>query len=117
MEGGTMVQVLHGSATTTEAIRRAIRNSEESLRALSARYGINQKTVAKWRKRTSITDLPTGPKDAKSGLLPTFTGKFANVQYRTLLPRSGSPIITVVEVARAGPHSNTRFQAFAKKQE
>ena len=64
-----MGQVLHGSATTTEAIRRAIQNSEESLRALSARYGINQKTVAKWRKRTSVADLPTGPKDAKSTVL------------------------------------------------
>lgn len=48
-----MGQVLHGSATTTEAIRRAIQNSEESLRALSARYGINQKTVAKWRSACS----------------------------------------------------------------
>jgi hypothetical protein len=55
-----MGQVLHGSATTTEAIRRAIQNSEESLRALSKRYGINQKTVAKWKKRTSLADLPTG---------------------------------------------------------
>lgn len=64
-----MGQILHGSATTTEAIRRAIQNSEESLRALSARYGINQKTVAKWRKRTSVADLPTGPKDAKSTVL------------------------------------------------
>ena len=52
-----MGQVLHGSATTTEAIRRAIQNSEESLRALSARYGINQKTVAKWRKRASVLAL------------------------------------------------------------
>jgi DNA-binding transcriptional regulator YiaG len=56
-----MGQVLHGSATTTEAVRRAIQNSQESLRALSARYGINQKTVEKWKKRTSVTDLPTGP--------------------------------------------------------
>ena len=37
-----MGQVLHGSATTTEAVRRAIQNSQESLRALSKRYGINQ---------------------------------------------------------------------------
>jgi hypothetical protein len=56
-----MGQVLHSSATTPEAVRRAIQNSEESLRALSARYGINQKTVAKWKKRTSVADLPTGP--------------------------------------------------------
>ena len=64
-----MGQILHGSATTTEAIRRAIQNSKESLRALSKRYGINQKTVAKWRKRTSVTDLPTGPKEPKSTVL------------------------------------------------
>ncbi|MGV1833045.1 IS481 family transposase, partial [Agrobacterium vitis] len=36
-----MGRVLHGRATTTEAIRRAIQNSQESLRALSKRYGIN----------------------------------------------------------------------------
>jgi hypothetical protein len=40
-----MGQVLHGCATTTEAVRRAIQNSQESLRALAKRYGINQKTV------------------------------------------------------------------------
>ena len=54
-----MGQVLHGCATTTEAIRRAIQNSQESLRALAKRYGINQKTVAKWRERETVTDLPT----------------------------------------------------------
>jgi transposase-like protein len=46
-----MGQILHGSATTTEVVRRAIQDGEESLRALSVRYGVNQKTVAKWRKR------------------------------------------------------------------
>jgi transposase-like protein len=60
---------LHRSATTTEAIRRAIQHSQASLRALAKRYGINQKTVAKWKKRTSVADLPTGPKQAKSTIL------------------------------------------------
>ena len=64
-----MGQVLHGSATTTEAVRRAIQHSQESLRALSKRYGINQKTVAKWKKRGSVSDLPTGPKEPKSTVL------------------------------------------------
>ena len=64
-----MGQVLHGSATTTEAIRRAIQNSQESLRTLAKRYGINQKTVQKWRARSSVTDLPTGPKERKSTVL------------------------------------------------
>ena len=42
-----MGQILQGSATTTEAIRRAIQNSDASLRALSARYGseADQKTI------------------------------------------------------------------------
>lgn len=64
-----MGQVLHGSAPTTEAIRRAIQNSQESLRALSKRYGINRTTVAKWKKRTSTADLPTGPREAHSTVL------------------------------------------------
>src|SRR5216683_2412927 len=46
-------QVLHGSATTTEAIRRAIQHSQASRRALAKRHGINPKTVAKWKKRPS----------------------------------------------------------------
>src|SRR5215468_9957000 len=66
MEGSTMGQVLHGSATTTEAVRRAIQHSQESLRTLARRYGINPKTVAKWKKRGSVADLPTGPKEPKS---------------------------------------------------
>lgn len=61
-----MGQVLHGCATTTEAVRRAIQHSQESLRALSQRYGINQKTAAKWKKRAWVTDLPTGPREPKS---------------------------------------------------
>ena len=66
-----MGQVLHGSARTTEAIRRAIQHSQASLRALAKRHGINQKTVAKWKRRTSVADMPTGPKTASSTVLTT----------------------------------------------
>jgi hypothetical protein len=69
-----MGQVLHGSATMTErsveeAVRRAIQHSQASLRALAKRYGINQKTVAKWKGRTSVADVPTGPKEPRSTVL------------------------------------------------
>src|SRR5687768_8373830 len=69
MEGCAMGQVLHGSATTTEAIRRAIQHSQESLRTLSKRFGINPKTVAKWRKRETVADRPTGPREPRSTVL------------------------------------------------
>ena len=64
-----MGQVLHGSATTTEAIHRAIQHSQESLRTLAQRYGVNPKTVAKWKKRRTVRVLPTGPKVPKSTVL------------------------------------------------
>src|SRR5918997_79188 len=71
MEGCAMGQVLHGSARTTAAVRRAIQHSQESLRSLARRHGINPKTVAKWKKRTSAADQPTGPKAPHSTVLST----------------------------------------------
>jgi transposase-like protein len=64
-----MGQVLHGSATTTEAVRRAIQHSQESIRALARRYGVNPKTIAKWKARKSVADLRTGPKEPRSTVL------------------------------------------------
>ena len=55
-----------GGALDQVRNRLAIQHSEESPRVLAKRYGINQKTVAKWRKRTAVKDLSTGPKDAHS---------------------------------------------------
>ena len=39
------------------------------LRDLAKRYGINQKTVAKWKQRSSTADLPTGPREPRSTVL------------------------------------------------
>jgi hypothetical protein len=82
-----MGQVLPGSARTTAAVRRAIQHSQESLRVLAKRYGINQKTVAKWKKRCSTADLPTGPKEPQSTVL-TLQDEAIIVAFRrhTLLP-------------------------------
>jgi transposase-like protein len=82
-----MGQLLHGCATTTEATRRAIQNSQESLRVLAIRYGINPKTVAKWKKREVATDSPMGPKLVKSTVL-TVEEEAIIVAFRkhTLLP-------------------------------
>jgi hypothetical protein len=58
----TMGKGLHGCATTTLEVRRAIQVSQESLRALAKRYGITQNTVVKWKKRDFVADIPPGPK-------------------------------------------------------
>src|SRR4051812_20503960 len=85
-----MGQVLHGSARTTEAVRRAIQQSQESLRTLAKRHGINPKTVAKWRKRNSVADRPTGPKQVRSTVLSA-EEEASVVAFRrhTLLPLDG----------------------------
>ncbi len=82
-----MGQVLHGSATTTEAVRRAIQRSEESVRALARRHGISPTTVQKWRKRVSVSDAPMGPKAIHSTVL-TIEEEAMVVAFRrhTLLP-------------------------------
>ncbi|MCJ2066182.1 IS481 family transposase, partial [Methylobacterium sp. J-088] len=61
--------VRSGSATTTGEVSRAVQHSKASLRTLSKRYGINQKSVAKWKKRTSVADQRTTPKDTHSTVL------------------------------------------------
>lgn len=64
-----MGQVLHRRATTAEAVRRALQHSQESMRALARRHGINPKTVAKWKKRESTADRRTGPTVPRSTVL------------------------------------------------
>jgi transposase InsO family protein len=82
-----MGQVLHGSATTTHAIRAAIQRSKATAKALAERHGINPKTVAKWKKRAFVDDAPMGPKDPRSTVL-TVEDEAIAVAFRrhTLLP-------------------------------
>ncbi len=64
-----MGQVLHESATTTEAVRRTIQLGQDSVRALARRYGVSPTTVQKWRGRKTTTDARMGPKEARSTVL------------------------------------------------
>ena len=50
-----MGQILHGSARTTAAVRRAIQHSQESLRVLAKRHGINQAMKVRKGQKYVIT--------------------------------------------------------------
>lgn len=82
-----MGQILHGSVTTTAPLRRTIQHSQESLKQMASRYHINIKTVAKWRKRTTVKDAPMGPRRPHSTVL-TMEQEAMIVAFRrqTLLP-------------------------------
>ena len=82
-----MGQVLHGSARTTEAVRRAIQLRQESVRALARRFGVSPTTVQKWRKRTTTADAPMGPKEVRSTVLtPEEEAIIVAFRRHTLLP-------------------------------
>jgi transposase-like protein len=69
MDGSTIGQIRHGSATTTHAFTAAIKRSQTSLASLSRELGINLKTVAKWRKRANVEHMKTEPTDPRSTVL------------------------------------------------
>ena len=82
-----MGQILHGSATTTHAVRAAIQRSKAPLKELAAQYGLNHKTVAKWRKRAFVNDVPMGPKAPRSTVLsPEEEAIVVAFRKHTLLP-------------------------------
>lgn len=82
-----MGQVLHSCATTTHAVRKAIQRSQASVAELAEQYGVNQKTVRKWRSRASVEDAPMGPRTVRSASLSA-AEEAACVAFRkhTLLP-------------------------------
>lgn len=54
---------------TSAEIRKAIQQSDDSVRSLARRYGIDPKTVVRWRRRDSVDDLKAGrPRSSASGL-------------------------------------------------
>jgi transposase InsO family protein len=82
-----MAPGLHGSARTTPRVRAELQRAQAPTRGLAARYGLNPKTVAKWRRRTTTADQPMGPARPRSTVL-TEAEEAIVVEFRrrTLLP-------------------------------
>jgi len=93
-----MGQVRHGSATTTHAVRAAIQRSQTSLAQLSKELGSNAKTVAKWRKRQTVEDLKTGPKEPRSTVL-TEAEEATIVAFRRHREYASVPALTLTDPA------------------
>jgi transposase InsO family protein len=82
-----MAAGLHGSARTTPRVRAELQASKEATRTLAAQYGLNPKTVAKWRTRTTTADQPMGPSRPRSTVLSEVEEAIVvEFRRRTLLP-------------------------------
>jgi transposase-like protein len=82
-----MGQVLHGTATTTHAVREKIQNAEESVAKLAKQYGINPKTAHKWKRRESVEDLKCGRRPGQGSVLSAVDEAIiVETRRKTLLP-------------------------------
>lgn len=82
-----MAGLLHGSARTTPRVRAELQASKESTQSLAEQYGLNPKTVAKWRKRDTTDDAPMGPRVPRSSVLTSAEeAMVVEFRRRTLLP-------------------------------
>lgn len=66
-------------------------NIVKSLRALAARYDINPKTVAKWRRRKDVEDASMGPPSRSTILTLEEEASAVAFRKRTLLPLDDCP--------------------------
>ena len=82
-----MAAGLHGPVRTTPRVRAELQAAQGTTRSLAARYGLNPKTVAKWRGRTGTADAPMGPRRPRSSVLTEIEEAIV-VEFRrhTLLP-------------------------------
>ena len=77
---------IHGRATTTPAIRKKIQESTESADKLAKRFGINRKTVYRWRKRDHVEDLRPGPESKSKSLTREEEAAVIAFRKHTMLP-------------------------------
>lgn len=60
-----MKQMYHSNSTTNVRLRREINKSELPYSALSAKHGVSENTIHKWKNRTEFTDKSSRPHTIK----------------------------------------------------
>src|SRR5215210_7564416 len=113
-----MAAGLHGSARTTPRVRAELQASQEATRALAARYGLNPKTVAEWRRRTSTADARMGPSRPRSSvLIEAEEAAVVEFRRRTLLPLDdvlGCLRGTIPTLSRSALHRRLRRHGISR---
>ena len=98
----------HRSARTTPRVRAELRAAQAPTRALAAAHGLNPKTVAKWRRRTTTADAPMGPRTPHSaGLTALEEAAVVEFRRRTRLPLDdvlGSLRASIPALSRSALH-------------
>lgn len=100
-----MGQLLHGRARTTHSIRKEIQSSSSSVKDLAILYNLTEKTVRKWKNRTSVEDIPCGVKPGQMTVLRAIEERIiVETKLKTLLPLGDlyallKPIIPILSMS------------------
>ena len=114
-----MGQVRPGSATTTQAVRAATQRSQASIAEPSRAVGITPKSVATWRKRQTVEDQKTGPKEPRSSV-PSADEAAMGVACRRHTPLPLDDCLyalqrTIPHLTRSSPHRCLRRHAISRR--
>ncbi|MDD2465353.1 MAG: IS481 family transposase [Desulfobulbus sp.] len=96
---------LHKQARTTPAIRREIRESNLSERALAEKYSISRSTVRKWKQRLSEEDNSNRPHTIHTALTPIEELVVVGLRQFLLLPLDD--LLLVIRVFLQSPVSRS----------
>ena len=86
---------LHANATTTPKVRAYIQRSKSSVAELADELGVSETTIRRWRRRTTVDDLPHTPKILITSLSPLEETLVCELRTRLQLP-----LDDIVEVMR-----------------
>src|SRR5688572_30711429 len=83
-----MIVQLHKNAATTPATRRALQAAPASVstNSLAKKYGLNARTVDRWRGRTTVEDASHRPKQIIATLDPVHEEVVVEARRTLLLP-------------------------------
>ncbi|HET7233030.1 MAG TPA: IS481 family transposase [Longimicrobium sp.] len=83
-----MIVRLHKNATTTPAIRKALQAEPASVstNSLTKKYGLNARTVNRWRRRTTVEDASHRPKQIVATLDSVLEEVVIEMRCTLLLP-------------------------------
>ncbi len=113
-----MKQVLHKRATTTHEIRRKIRQEKGSIASIARKYGLNWRTVKKWKERDSVEDKQMGNGRANSKLTKSEDWLICEIKRLTLLGLDDlllllKPLFS--KLSRSGLHRCLKYHKLSKQ--
>lgn len=108
-----MGQTYHANAKTNVSIRALIKNSAETSKSLSARFGVSINTINKWEGRAELTDKSSAPSHIEYALNEFTRALIVGIRSSTWLPLD--EILDMVSTDQNPISRSTIYRVFVKE--